>query len=615
MGATELAGALRNLRSALESVRLPLPGPSVEQSRSQCRALLDQLDDYVLPRLANLDAPLLAVVGGSTGAGKSTLVNSLIGRVVSRAGVIRPTTTSPVLIFNPAEQGWFDDERILPGLARTTVSTTGTGSIQLVPEPSLPRDLALLDAPDIDSVSQANRRLAAQLLQAADLWLFVTSAARYADAVPWQFLTSAAERGAAVAVVCDRIPPAGMQLVPADLARLMSDRGLAESPLFAVPETLTDETGLLPDAAVAPIRTYLATLAADNQRRDAVIAQTLDGAVRAITEQSRELASALRGQADVLSQLRRDAESAFDEAARAVGVRSADGTLLRGEVLTRWQDYVGTSEFTRAIDNRISWLRDRLTSMIRGEPSQAVQASAAAGSGLEALIIEQGQAAAERAGIAWRANPAGREIIAAHPDLARVSEGFEERARGVIRDWQADVLQLVTEQGKGKRTQARLVAAGVNGVGAALMIVIFAHTAGLSGAEIGVAGGTTVVAQRLLESIFGDDAVRRLAKTAKEHLDTRVGELMASEAQRYQHLLADLAVDETMAARLDEAIAAVEAARAGRTPVPAELTAGDQAGRQLGGVPREAVEIQRVEADGVGAVIDAEIIDEAGERA
>ena len=43
---------------------------------------LAQLDDYVLPRLATIDAPLLAVVGGSTGAGKSTLVNSLVGRGV-----------------------------------------------------------------------------------------------------------------------------------------------------------------------------------------------------------------------------------------------------------------------------------------------------------------------------------------------------------------------------------------------------------------------------------------------------------------------------------------------------------------------------------------------------
>ena len=613
MGATELASALKGLRGALESVRLPLPGPSVGEHRARRRALLDQLDDYVLPRLANLEAPLLAVVGGSTGAGKSTLVNTLIGREVSRSGVIRPTTMSPVLVFNPAEQDWFADERILPGLARTNVSSTGTGSIQLVPEPSLPRGLALLDAPDIDSVSQANRRLASQLLQAADLWLFVTSAARYADAVPWQFLTSAAERGAAVAVVCNRIPPAGMNLVPGDLARLMSERGLAESPLFAVPETVVDEAGLLPDAAVAPIRAHLASLAVDNQRRDGVVARTLDGAVRAMTEQSRTLAGAVRDQAGVADQLRHDAETAFDEAARAVSVRSADGTLLRGEVLTRWQDYVGTSEFTRAIDSRISRLRDRLTALFKGEPSQALQASAAAGSGLEALIIEQGRAAAERAGVAWRANPAGRELVAAHPELARASEGLDERARAAIRDWQADVLALVTEQGKGRRTTARVAAAGVNGVGAALMIVIFAHTAGLTGAEIGVAGGTTVVAQRLLESIFGDDAVRRLANTAKKYLDTRVVRLMDSELERYRSLLDELGVDESAAARLEAAVAAVEDVRAGRPTDPAQITAGEQQDPPVG-APRESVRIERVDADGAGSVVDAEIIDETGER-
>ena len=404
-----------------------------------------------------------------------------------------------------------------------------------------------------------------------------------------------------------------MNLVPGDLARLMSERGLAESPLFAVPETVVDEAGLLPDAAVAPIRAHLASLAVDNQRRDGVVARTLDGAVRAMTEQSRTLAGAVRDQAGVADQLRHDAETAFDEAARAVSVRSADGTLLRGEVLTRWQDYVGTSEFTRAIDSRISRLRDRLTALFKGEPSQALQASAAAGSGLEALIIEQGRAAAERAGVAWRANPAGRELVAAHPELARASEGLDERARAAIRDWQADVLALVTEQGKGRRTTARVAAAGVNGVGAALMTVIFAHTAGLTGAEIGVAGGTTVVAQRLLESIFGDDAVRRLANTAKKYLDTRVVRLMDSELERYRSLLDELGVDESAAARLEAAVAAVEDVRAGRPSDPAQITAGEQQDPPVG-APRESVRIERVDADGAGSVVDAEIIDETGER-
>ena len=45
----------------------------------------------------------------------------------------------------------------------------------------MPVGLALLDAPDVDSVEEGNRVLAAQLLGAADVWLFVTTAARSAE--------------------------------------------------------------------------------------------------------------------------------------------------------------------------------------------------------------------------------------------------------------------------------------------------------------------------------------------------------------------------------------------------------------------------------------------------
>ena len=77
----------------------------------------------------------------------------------------------------------------------------------------------------------------------------------------------------------------------------------------------------------------------------------------------------------------------------------------------------------------------------------------------------------------------------------------------------------------------------MNGVGVALMIVVFAQTGGLTGAEVGIAGGTAVLAQRVLEAVFGDQAVRRLAKTAKEELDTRVAALMSDELLRYHRLL------------------------------------------------------------------------------
>src|SRR6476469_7692573 len=92
-----LLSVVQALRSTDSDTSFPLDLPSAATARLGRTRLLNQLDDYVVPRLTSLDAPLLAVVGGSTGAGKSTLVNSVVGREVTLPGVLRPTTRSPVL--------------------------------------------------------------------------------------------------------------------------------------------------------------------------------------------------------------------------------------------------------------------------------------------------------------------------------------------------------------------------------------------------------------------------------------------------------------------------------------------------------------------------------------
>src|SRR3546814_9944596 len=107
--------ALVRLRSALQEISFPLDVPGVEDQRAARAEMVDQLEDYVIPRLMTIDAPLLTVVGGSTGAGKSTLVNSLVGRRVAEPGVLRPTTRSPVLVHNPRPEEHTSE---LPSLMR-----------------------------------------------------------------------------------------------------------------------------------------------------------------------------------------------------------------------------------------------------------------------------------------------------------------------------------------------------------------------------------------------------------------------------------------------------------------------------------------------------------------
>ena len=550
--AGQMATALAQLHGALVELRLPLALPGVDEQRAARTEMVDQLEDYVIPRVLSADAPLLCVVGGSTGAGKSTLVNSLVGTRVTEPGVLRPTTRSPVLVHNPADEEWFRRLELLPELERVDRATTDPSALQLVASETVSAGLAILDAPDIDSVEEQNRTLAAQLLAAADLWLFVTSAARYADQVPWDFLRAAAERSASVAIVLDRTPDEAIETVSTHLARMLAARGLKDSPLFTVTEGPVSDEGLLPADSVVEIKTWLDSLAADADARALVVRQTLQGAVRTLARRTHGVADAASEQVAAAARLREDAETAYADAVAKVSEASADGTLLRGEVLARWQEFVGTGELLRSLENRVGWMRDRLVNAIKGKPQQAERVTVAVESGLETLLLEHAEAAAERAEASWQTLAPGQELLAdAGEDLGRASRDFRRRAERAVRDWQQDVLDMVRTEGASKRGTARFLAYGVNGLGVALMVVVFAHTGGmLVGAEAGVAGGTAVLGQKLLEAVFGDQAVRTLAQRAREDLQRRTDVLFAAERRRYTDLLDSLAIDPSVADRL-----------------------------------------------------------------
>jgi ribosomal protein L29 len=562
--AMALITALMKLRGALAAGQLPLDVVGADEARQQQKAMLDQLDDYLLPRLVQLEAPVLAVVGGSTGAGKSTLVNTVIGKVVSEPGVLRPTTRSPVLIHHPADADWFVGDRVLPRMARTSSDRPGgtedAGQLRLVAADTVPRGLAILDAPDIDSVVEANRDLATQLLAAADLWLFVTTAARYSDAVPWDFLQSASDRSTAIAVVLDRAPGETIDDITGHLAQMLLERGLGDSPLFSIQETVVDGNGMLPAETVASIKDWLIDLAADAEARSAVVRRTLQGAVSAMVKTTPPFAAAVRAQADTAIELRSTAEAAYDQAVKDIAKATQDGTLLRGEVLARWQEFVGTGELLKGLQTNVGRMRDKVKKSLANQPAQTRDVSDAIESGLESLLREQAAAAAERAEKAWRATAAGRQLLAAGgPELAAMSEDFPAAAGRTVREWQASVLDLVRKEGADKRSTARILEYGVNGLGLSLMVVLFASGAGIPKAAEASAGvGSAVVGQKLLEAVFGDTAVRSLVEKAHEDLDGKVHALMDAEFARYLAVLDQHPVDSETARQLTDAARAVE---------------------------------------------------------
>ncbi len=340
---------------------------------------------------------------------------------------------------------------------------------------------------------------------------------------------------------------------------MLAARGLKDSPLFTVNEVTLGDQDLLPPRQVAQIRRWLSDLGADAEARAAMVQQTLDGAVRALTRRAHTVADACLEQTNAAERLRAAADAAYDAEIRTILAATADGTLLRGEVLVRWQEFVGTGELLKSLEAKVGRLRDRMVNVVKGKPQQAERVTVAVESSLETLILEHAEAAAEHAEASWQSLAPGQELLSdVGEDLGRASRGLRRKAERAVREWQEEVLDMVRTEGADKRTTARFLAYGVNGLAVSLMVVVFAQTAGLTGAEVGIAGGSAVLGQKLLEAVFGDQAVRNLSERARRKLEVRVRDLLDDERARYLDLLASLGIEQEAADRLRNAARAVD---------------------------------------------------------
>ena len=536
-------------------------------ARTLLAAMARQLDDYILPRSASVDNPLTIVVGGSTGAGKSTLVNTLLGEPLTQSGAIRPTTRHPVLLHRAEDEAALSPERFLPTLPRTRTSGMNAGSQALpgldpkiaralipITTSALPQGIALIDAPDIDSVSEENRTLAKELLSAADLWLFVTTANRYADAVPWELLHEAAARSIAIAVVLNRVPEGDEEAIENDLRRMLDEAGIHAVLIHTVTEQPRDEKGMLAPVSLAPLTLWIRELGADAPARAAIARQTLAGAVDTLAGNLQVLAAEQARQQAAHQSLATIAAEEYEDALTTIDGALSDGSLLRGEVLSRWHDFVGTGDFFRSLDSTIGRLRDRVGSALRGQPAAAQKVEDALESGIHAVVLDAAARASENTRTRWRASRAGRSLLArldapqatsAVPEQNAEAKGEVQSAEDIfsaavaeqIRLWQGSVLEMIREEGADKRKRARFLSLGVNATAVMLMVAAFSLTGGITGIEAGIAGGSGVVGTKLLESIFGEDAVRRMATRARTDLLERMADLLTEHAQPFTVVL------------------------------------------------------------------------------
>jgi energy-coupling factor transporter ATP-binding protein EcfA2 len=598
-----IESAILALRKPVVAAQLPLEAPGVDEARAERRKLLSQIDDYLLPRLRESGSPVLVALVGSTGAGKSTLVNSIVGTQVSMTGIRRPTTNSPVLACHPDDVDWFAENVFLPTVPRVRqegLARSGRdGLLVLAASEGMPKGVALLDTPDIDSVVQAHRDFAHQFLDASDLWLFMTTASRYADAAVWELLQHARDRGASLGIVLSRVSEAAAPQLLDHFGAMLEANGLSQHQRFLILETQLRD-GNLPPETSAPVRQWLEE-AAQSDRRVAVLSQTMSGVLDTFATRVPKLAAQVEVQAALRGDLIAAARGAYVAALAETDKSMADGLLLRGEVLARWQDFAGAGDLLRALQTRRGGGRQRH----HRTPARAEALRTALRTAIESLITSVAARAAEDSAARWRDHPAGAALLDQSPEagvavgwrgsefaedagpffwldqapdgtgsgltdgggnfpqdsaagLGRPSPDLARRAARAVSAWQDQVMRLVQAENVTKRSISRIVSFDDESLATVLMIGMLGH--GPAGAEPDES--MTAIPERLLTSLLGAGPVRDVTARVRADLRDRISLIFDEEMLRFSRVIDHVEIPDTAdALELYQATYALEVTR------------------------------------------------------
>jgi len=254
---------------------LEIPGLAIKEQefREAREALCKDIAVFLYKRKSPL---IWAMFTGGTGTGKSTLFNALCRSSISRVGMERPTTGFPVAYVhrnNPLEgefpfpdfpvahrQDSDDDEAGDAG--------SGKGLIVVEHDRDALDHLVLVDNPDLDSLEQANRRMADDMYRLSDVIIFVTSQEKYADEIPSRTLGRSGSEGRPCFVLFNKADPANTVEETVDFFR---ERGIAidRERLWFIPHIAAPSPDML--AGEEAFRGFAATLF-ETLRKDAATA-------------------------------------------------------------------------------------------------------------------------------------------------------------------------------------------------------------------------------------------------------------------------------------------------------------------------------------------------------
>lgn len=304
-----LRAELEGLATVLDRVAFRLPGSDdLDGDRS---GVVRTIREYLVPRLRDPDAPVVASIVGPSGTGKSTVLNSLAGEPVSAVGAVRPTTRAPVLMAHRSGSGESWSEFV----ARMR-EHAGPDMETVVSDDPLVASLTLVDTPPLGYTAGSGRDATDEVIAISDLCVFVTSPLRYADQASWDVLRRLRQQGIPVLFVLNRLPPddGERDAVARDYVHRLHEAGLLADPdpelLFLVEEDEGSRDGVSTAEPLLGLRDELSELA-DPDFRQRLLDQTTEQAVRGLTQRAASLASDLDAEVETLVELDRIVAGAY----------------------------------------------------------------------------------------------------------------------------------------------------------------------------------------------------------------------------------------------------------------------------------------------------------------
>ncbi len=232
---TNAADILKKLKSDLAALEM---GLADDPALKEAGVLLGLLAD----RFARPHSPLVVALCGPTGAGKSHIFNFLAGGPVSPSSYKRPSTIAPVAaaqseaLYQLAKKDFLPKYHKVESQGGAAFAEVDENRLYLVslkkPSWEWPKDLAIIDTPDFDSVRAVNQLQAQDMARRADAVILVTHQAKYADQSAWDFLAGEDGESRPLLIILNRVTAAA---AADDFKERLAGFGLA-APLILWPE-------------------------------------------------------------------------------------------------------------------------------------------------------------------------------------------------------------------------------------------------------------------------------------------------------------------------------------------------------------------------------------------